>query len=124
MSDQNNALAVSGRLFTTARTVVDQLDYGIEVDGKLQFEFELRLFTVEDNIQAVATATGAGMDVTRIMLARALVRLGDLPKERITPELLGGLVDDDYDLLLAVQAELKKKLKRSSASSSPSAPQS
>lgn len=109
----------------SAPSITGELEYGIEYDGVRHYDFELRTFTVNDNVEAlVEVGSGAAMRVTQAMLARALVRVGSIPKTDITTELVGTMVEDDYDLLLAKQGELKKKLKRPSATSSPSDSQS
>lgn len=106
-----------------ARTIVGQLRYGLEYGGEIHYEFELRLPTVGDNIEAVIEAgVASNMRVNIAMHARALVRLGTIPKEAITRELLeAGLVDDDIDVLDERAAELKKKWMRPSASSNTTA---
>lgn len=84
---------------------------GAVVDGVSHCDFELRLPTVRDNIDAVdevgshnAVALGAAI------LARQLVKLGSLKPDQITFELVAdGLHPSDYNQLEAAASELEKK---------------
>ncbi|MFB0827690.1 hypothetical protein ACEU07_20655 [Chromobacterium violaceum] len=111
-------------------TKTDSLLYGVEYpagSGQLHYEFELRLPTVRDNIEAIqAVGVESNLQLNLDMFARTLVRLGTIPAEAITLELLEGMVDDDYDVLAQARSELKKKRMRPSstspASDAPSSP--
>ncbi|AOJ10602.1 hypothetical protein [Burkholderia mayonis] len=95
------------------------LDYGIEYpaeSGQYHYDFEIRLATVDDNIEAYEhpTILGGGVSNMRVnaaIIASCLLSLGTIPKEQITPELIGTAVDVDYDRLYAAQDLLKKKRK-------------
>lgn len=109
----------------------DALQYGVEYpagSGQLHYDFELRLPTVGDNIAAIEElGVGSNLRLNTAMLARSLVKLGDIPPEAITFELLEhNLVDDDYDVLSEARERLKKKRMRQKPSSpgsdSPSLP--
>lgn len=83
---------------------------GALVDGVHHREFELRLPTVQDNIDAVdevgshnAVALGAAI------LARQLVKLGGLKPEQITFELVAGIHPSDFNQLEVAASELEKK---------------
>jgi hypothetical protein len=100
-----------------------RLTYGVEFDGTLHHEFELRLPTVADNIAAIEeVGADKHMALTVSMLARSLVRLGDIPPEAIDTELLNGMVDEDLDVLVLAQDALKKKRRALSAPSATTAP--
>lgn len=88
-----------------------QLIYGIEFDGKLHFDFEVRLPMVRDNIAAIEFTDGrSGMRVSTAMYAIILLSLGAIPKEKITYQLLSeGLVDEDFDAVSEAVDRLKKK---------------
>ncbi|PPA30467.1 hypothetical protein C3737_12765 [Aeromonas jandaei] len=104
--------------------------------GPLQFDFEVRLplmahtgEALEETEEKFGTVEGFAADAYYrcAMMARALVRLGDIPKDDITAELLHeNLTNDDYEVLQAAQATLKGKRSGgnpgSPASSSPSLP--
>ncbi|AMG89701.1 phage tail assembly protein [Bordetella bronchiseptica] len=98
---------------TFPTTEVGRLVYGIEHDGQMHFDFEVRLPTVADNIAALEeVGSSSGMRVTTAMLVSSIVRLGAIPQEQITYEFLAtGLVDEDFDVLTAAQDRLKKKRK-------------
>lgn len=96
-------------------TQTGKLNYGVEFEGAVHTDFELRLPTIADNIAGVElVGIGSNLKVHVAMMARTLVRLGNIPAESITFELLSdGLVDDDFDVLAAAERDLKKKRKES-----------
>ncbi len=100
-----------------------ELIYGIEHGGTLHRDFTLRVPTIGDNIDAVTDAAGGNdLAVNVALLARCLVMLGEIPREVITFEWLrSNLVDDDYDVLWAALAEVKKKRRAQKSGCSPSA---
>lgn len=100
-----------------------QLIYGIEHDGKLHRDFTLRVPTIGDNIDAVTDAAGGNdLAVNVALLARCLAALGEIPQEIITFDWLRSrLVDDDYDVLWAELAEVKKKRRAQKSDCGPSA---
>lgn len=44
------------------------------------------------------------------LLSRELVKLGDIPKEAITPELLKGLISADFNVLMEARSRLSNSL--------------
>ncbi|KWH56300.1 hypothetical protein [Burkholderia cepacia] len=104
------------------------LDYGIEYPAgsdQYHYDFELRLATVDDNIAAYEhpSILGGGVSNMRVnaaIIATCLLSLGAIPKEAITPELIGTAVDADYDRLYVAQELLKKKRKDRKPSCAPS----
>lgn len=104
------------------------LTYGLDVDGVVHTEFELRMPTMAD-VENALEAAGEGASQARInrhTWALTMTRLGSLPPEKITAELLGGLVDTEYGLLQAAEDALRGKLRAargcSGNSGSPSLP--
>ena len=99
-------------------TVIGQLSVGVEVDGVLHTNFEMRDTTIRDAINAVDKLLAAGesassnLTIRIYKAAEQLVSLGDLPKASITGQLLMGLAEDDIEPLLNAQDELEKKRKR------------
>ncbi|GHD63869.1 hypothetical protein [Jeongeupia chitinilytica] len=98
-------------------TEQDSLLYGVEYppeSGQLHYDFELRLPVIGDNIAAIeAQGVSTNLRLNVAMMARGLVKLGDIPPEEITYELLEkGLVDDDFDVLAEAREKLKKKRMR------------
>ncbi|WP_410499708.1 hypothetical protein [Chitinibacter sp. S2-10] len=91
---------------------MSRLKFGVEVDGKLHSEFALRLPTVADNLAIFeGNPEASSFRLNVATLAKCLTRLGELePTHFNDPDWLAEhLVDDDYDVLQAEMAELKKK---------------
>ena len=109
-----------------ARIEAGQLEFGVEYEGALHYDFEMRLTTIADNIAALDKyGAESGLRITTAMYASAIVKLGTIPADAITPDFLfGALAEPDFDVLAAAQERLKKKRRRSSsvsaASGSPS----
>lgn len=96
-----------------------KLLYGVEYDGRLHYDFEIRVPVMADVYTALDetekkcgspdTATG-DMYYRMALMAGVLRKLGDIPAESVTAELLrDNLLMEDYDLLNAAISELKKK---------------
>jgi len=95
----------------TMLTEKGRLQYGIEHDGQLHYDFEVRLPKVADNINALESVGGAsGLRVETSIFASVLVSLGTIAKEQITYKLLAeGLLPEDYDAINDAVNRLKKK---------------
>ncbi|MDK3025581.1 hypothetical protein QO239_23585 [Cupriavidus taiwanensis] len=97
-------------------THIGTLRYGAEYpagSGVLHYDFEMRVPTIADNIAALEeVGPTSSLQLNVAMMARCLVRLGDIPAEAINTALLNGLVDEDYDELADARDALKKKRKR------------
>ncbi|WP_434679795.1 phage tail assembly protein [Enterobacter sp. PTB] len=86
------------------------LALGVEYNGEMHRDFVLRLPTVGDEIDASdADVPDSGFGVA--LMAACLEKLGTIPKENLTYDLLRGLLSEDYEQLRVVRDELKKKLK-------------
>ena len=87
------------------------LHYGVEHGGKLHVDFELRMPTIGDNIAAIEEfGVDSNLKLNVAMMARCLVKLGDIPAEVINYELLANhVIDEDYDVLADARDRLKKK---------------
>ncbi len=95
--------------FTQSGTLV----FGVQFNEQIHRDFEIRLQTVGDEIDTVAEVGSDIVDAnfTVHLLARTLVRLGTIPEEEITPELLkDNLIYEDYNTLLQAARGAKKKL--------------
>lgn len=101
--------------------VTGTLPIGIEVDGVLHRDFELRGATVMDNIEVTEELierdeTATQLRVGTAMMARQLLRLGTLRKDtdpektQITTDLVRSLHTADWNHLDRESAELEKKL--------------
>lgn len=87
-----------------------KLDSGVEVDGTTHRDFELRLPTVQDNIDAVdEVGSHNGVALSAAILQRQLVKLGSLPVDKITFELVAGMHPQDFNKLERAAGELEKK---------------
>lgn len=87
------------------------LVYGVSHGGRRHYKFALRLPTMGDNIDALEAypaASGARIDV--VMFAACMERLGDVPAEEITYELLASMVPSDMDTVYEAVEAAKKKL--------------
>ncbi|HFZ8572280.1 TPA: phage tail assembly protein [Salmonella enterica subsp. enterica serovar Birkenhead] len=99
--------------------------YGIEYDGRTHYDFDIRLPVMADIYGALDLAekvhgssdSGAGDLYYRMaLMATVLTRLGDIPANAVTPELLlDGLLSEDYERLNDAIAELKKKRRNAKA---------
>lgn len=70
---------------------------GVEYDGKTHTDFELRPQIVADSVDAMEDEKARRNDsyLGLIVVAKQLIKLGDIPKEQITAELLMGMQDID-----------------------------
>ena len=101
-------------------TVTGQLPIGYRDEaGTLHQDFEMRVPTIEDMEYAIENAPDGACSarLSRYVWSRALTRLGTLPAEAITPELLGSLHYSDYSPLSDAEEELRKKLEPASDAS-------
>jgi hypothetical protein len=87
-----------------------KLDSGVEVDGTTHRDFELRLPTVQDNIDAVdEVGSHNGVALSAAILQRQLVKLGSLKPAQITFDLVADMHPADFNKLEKAAAELEKK---------------
>lgn len=110
--------------------------HGIEVNGKVHFDFTVRLPVIRDTINALSdtherygtTEGAAAATFYRVaVIANALTALGDVDESAITADLLlDELTDDDFDLIDTQISVIKKKRMdlnpNSSVTDSPSLP--
>lgn len=93
--------------------------HGVEVNGKVHFDFTVRLPVIRDTINALAdtsekfgtTEGAAATTFYRVaVIASVLLALGDVDKEKITTDLLlDEMTDDDFDLIDTQISAIKKK---------------
>lgn len=87
-----------------------QLKDGIEWDGKQQRLAVLRAPVVADTLEAERKTGDRGMVYLALaMLAEQVVELGDIPREKITADLLTRLSEVDFEYLNEARDVLKKK---------------
>ncbi|HEN3525631.1 hypothetical protein [Yersinia intermedia] len=95
------------------------LVFGVAVGEVIHREFSIRLPVVKDTIialtdtqdsQGTTEGPAAQLYYKVAIIASALISLGNIPKEDITTELLlNELTDDDFDIIDAHIAAIKKK---------------
>jgi hypothetical protein len=88
------------------RTIKGALTTGVEFNGKFQKDFEIRIGTIGDLVALLETPAGERAAKNFIfqqvaLNALRLVKLGDIPKAQITPELLLELTEQDMNTLSA-----------------------
>lgn len=106
-------------------TVNGQLLVGYQDEaGALHKDFEMRVPTIEDMEWAIENAPEGACSarLSRYVWSRSLTRLGTLPAEAITPELLGSLHYSDYTPLFDAEEALRGKLAPASADSGTTGP--
>lgn len=93
--------------------VTGKLIEGVVVDGKEHHDFTLKPLTVRDtfDLQADEFASTSDEHMGVGVIARQIEKLGDLPREKITPELVMDMADIDFELLIRKQRELSEKLR-------------
>lgn len=101
-------------------TLAGRLLLGLAFNGKLYFDVKVRLMTLADECRALALIEEAGITLDsenhkdRMLVDLAYLsqqfELEGVPKKTLTPHyLFEHLSTDDYNLLMALVAELRKK---------------
>lgn len=91
------------------------LPIGVEVEGVLHRDYELRGATVNDNIEVTEELvereeSPTPLRVGTAMMARQLTKLGTLTREQITTDLVRGMHTADWNQLDRESEALEKKL--------------
>jgi hypothetical protein len=88
------------------------LPLGVEYAGRLHRDFELRPEMIKDvlDVEKEESCRDSNTYTALFMLSRELVKLGDIPKEAITPELLKGMASVDFNALLEARSRLRESL--------------
>jgi len=86
-----------------SETIKGVLPVGVEFGGEKHTEFALRREFVGDTVHALDNprAQGNKAFLAVCVYSRRLVRLGTIPAEKITPELVMSMAEEDFDALLA-----------------------
>lgn len=89
-----------------------QLHLGVEFEDKPHFDFTLRPLKVKDTFEAMKEAGQQGtLFLEMCILARQLQKLGSIPKENLTGDLLmGTLYDSDLAQIEKAREALQKKI--------------
>ena len=92
-------------------TQTGTLPVGIEVDGVVHREFELRPLRLRDSVAELQNAAGNGdAEFGFALVARQLVRLGSLPPDKISLALLLDAYDVDIQVMMGAAATLRARL--------------
>ncbi len=89
------------------------LPVGVEFEGKVHREYELRPQQVKDSVEAFEDARARKNDAYFgvCVLGRQMVRLGEIPKEEITPAFLMEMYDEDLKELQGARERVEEKLR-------------
>jgi phage FluMu protein gp41 len=85
---------------------------GVEHEGKLHKDFILRAQIVRDSVEAMEDERAQKNDsyFGVYCLAKQIEKLGDIPKEDITPDLVMALTETDFKALMAAKGRLEERL--------------
>lgn len=101
----------------SATSVKSTLPIGVEVDGNIYREFEIRASLLRDSVEAVAECGG---DASQTLLYYAVmarrVSFAGLDQEKVTTDLLLDMYDRDSVALERAAGEVEKKLDALSSS--------
>lgn len=98
-------------------TVSGTLARGIEKDGEIHKDFEMRAPTIGDAVAAIEQA-GPDASFLRVKvhkIAQCLVRVGTLKEGEVTPAMLLALPEEDFAPLNAALDDTEKKPKASAS---------
>lgn len=100
------------------------LPVGIEYGGQLHKEFEVRPQLVRDSIDASEHPRAKKNEsfYGLFLVSRQLVRLGDIPKDKVTPELLLDMQAVDLREITDATRRLEKSLLTFRGGAAPSVP--
>ena len=89
------------------------LAVGIEYGGKIHKEFILRPQMVRDSIEAMEDERAVKNDSYYgiCLIAKQMEFLGEIPGEKITPELLLDMTEVDFKILMEGKEALDKRLR-------------
>lgn len=100
-------------------TETGKLPVGVEFNGETHRDYELRSQKFRDTRDAViAVGTRDEMSVVAELFARRLLKLGTIPKEKITRDMVLDFEAIDIEELERADARLKKKMLAGSAGAS------
>jgi hypothetical protein len=108
-------------------TVKGTLPNGVEYDGKIHTEFELReqlvrdMVEVADDKENLEAAEKNDSFLGICIMAKRLVSVGSIPPEDITPSLLMGMLQEDFNALTEATGVLivKRRSFRDAAGAAP-----
>jgi hypothetical protein len=92
------------------------LPIGVEFEGSIHREFVLRPLLARDSVEVMESEYGGraaknDQFLGLCLLAYRLEKLGDIPREKITPDLVMEFFDDDLTAVMAAEGRLRLKLR-------------
>lgn len=88
-----------------------RLKVGLEFEGKNHVDFSIRAPKVKDSLEAIEeVGESSGLKFMLATYARQILVLGDIPKDKITTDLLLELYDVDLAVIQKTAEEHEKKL--------------
>ena len=83
---------------------------GVEYQSERHVDVVMRVPIVKDSLEAEAESEGKGaLHLSLALLSKHIVSFGNIPKDKITVDLLAQLTDVDFERLCEVRDYLKKK---------------
>lgn len=92
--------------------------FGVEYEGKVHRVFEIREQLVRDTVDIFENKEYGGRAersdsfFSVCVTARRLQKVGDIPKEAITPELLMSMRQEDFNEISAASKRMEEKRRR------------
>lgn len=88
------------------------LTIGIEYNGRIHRDFEIRPQLVRDAIEAMEDERAQRNEsyLGLLVLAKQTISIGDIPKEKVTVDLLMEMYDVDLAAIHAAAGRLQKRL--------------
>lgn len=124
MKEKNTSTAAEGA------AVPARLLYGVDFNGVLHFDYAVRIPVMRDIYDALdeteevtGSSTGGKADIyyRMALMKRTITKLGDIPPDEITTDLLlDELLEEDYSILDAAQTAAKKKRRELRSAAEPS----
>jgi hypothetical protein len=89
-----------------------ELDVGLDFCGENHTEFELRPPVIKDSMDAIANPKSKDNEIysNLFVLSKIIIKLGTIPRDQITPELLENITEHDAAILMKAKGDLEQKL--------------
>lgn len=91
------------------------LPIGVEFEGKTHRDFEIRegivgdMCDIADDPEVMARAEKNNVFLGTALLAKRIIKLGDIPTDKITLNLVLNMHNDDYEEINKAEGRLAKK---------------
>lgn len=88
---------------------------GVEYDGRVHRDFEMRPPLFRDTVEILDNVEGIVPDSWLFkahLMAKTLIKLGDIPEKLITSDLVMDLHDTDAEAIMMVQIHIEKRVRR------------